>query len=187
MSCFLLKGVSKKVSDYNLPRQCIRNYFPSPRKCFVFPSPASPENMTRLESLQERDLVPDFLEVTRWFCQHIFHNSVVKTVKGGHRVTGKCECFTSLILKRFFVQTHKLLYLKCSSVCVCCQCLDIWLRFMSTQSAVVRCPVWTMQLLLLQIYRTRQLFMKLWMCIRLGWKRLDTKAHIPSVLVLFRL
>ncbi|XP_058604750.1 guanylate-binding protein 1-like isoform X1 [Onychostoma macrolepis] len=85
----LKKGVSKKVSDYNLPRQCIRNYFPSPRKCFVFPSPASPENMTRLESLQERDLVPDFLEVTRRFCDHIFHNSVVKTVKGGHRVTGK--------------------------------------------------------------------------------------------------
>uniref|UniRef100_A0A671K5A1 Guanylate binding protein 1 n=1 Tax=Sinocyclocheilus anshuiensis TaxID=1608454 RepID=A0A671K5A1_9TELE len=85
----LKKGVSKKVSDYNLPRQCIRNYFPSPRKCFVFPSPASPENMTRLESLQERDLVPDFLEVTGRFCDHIFHNSVVKTVKGGHRVTGK--------------------------------------------------------------------------------------------------
>uniref|UniRef100_A0A8C2J4V1 Guanylate-binding protein 1-like n=1 Tax=Cyprinus carpio TaxID=7962 RepID=A0A8C2J4V1_CYPCA len=85
----LKKGVSKKVSDYNLPRQCIRNYFPSPRKCFVFPSPASPENMTRLESLQERDLVPDFLEVTGRFCDHIFHNSIVKTVKGGHRVTGK--------------------------------------------------------------------------------------------------
>ncbi|XP_026145888.1 guanylate-binding protein 1-like isoform X2 [Carassius auratus] len=85
----LKKGMSKKVSDYNLPRQCIRNYFPSPRKCFVFPSPASPENMTRLESLQERDLVPDFLEVTGRFCDHIFHNSVVKTVKGGHGVTGK--------------------------------------------------------------------------------------------------
>ncbi|XP_016150663.1 guanylate-binding protein 1 isoform X1 [Sinocyclocheilus grahami] len=85
----LKKGVSKKVSDYNLPRQCIRNYFPSPRKCFVFPSPASPQNMTRLESLQEQDLVPDFLKVTGRFCDHIFHNSVVKTVKGGHRVTGK--------------------------------------------------------------------------------------------------
>uniref|UniRef100_A0A8C2DUK2 Guanylate-binding protein 1-like n=1 Tax=Cyprinus carpio TaxID=7962 RepID=A0A8C2DUK2_CYPCA len=85
----LKKGVGKKASDYNLPRQCIRNYFPSPRKCFVFPSPASPQNMTRLESLHERDLVPDFLQVTGHFCDHIFHNSVVKTVKGGHRVTGK--------------------------------------------------------------------------------------------------
>ncbi|XP_059357406.1 guanylate-binding protein 1-like [Carassius carassius] len=85
----LKKGFGKKVSDYNLPRQCIRNYFPSPRKCFVFPSPASPQNMKCLESLQEQDLVPDFLQVTGRFCDNIFHNSVVKTVKGGHRVTGK--------------------------------------------------------------------------------------------------
>ncbi|XP_052403559.1 guanylate-binding protein 1-like isoform X4 [Carassius gibelio] len=85
----LKKGINKKVSDYNLPRQCIRNYFPSPRKCFVFPSPASPQNMACLESLKEQDLVPDFLQATRRFCDHIFHNSVVKTVKGGHRVTGK--------------------------------------------------------------------------------------------------
>ncbi|XP_067308600.1 guanylate-binding protein 1 isoform X2 [Pseudorasbora parva] len=84
----LKKGVNKKTSDYNLPRQCIRNYFPS-RNCFVFPSPASPENMKRLESLQERDLVPDFLKVTDRFCDHIFHKSFVKTLKGGHRVTGK--------------------------------------------------------------------------------------------------
>ncbi|ROJ35279.1 Guanylate-binding protein 1 [Anabarilius grahami] len=84
----LKKGVNKKISDYNLPRQCIRTYFPS-RNCFVFPSPASPENMTRLESLQERDLVPDFLEVTGRFCDHIFHKSFVKTLKGGHKVTGK--------------------------------------------------------------------------------------------------
>ncbi|KAL0201268.1 hypothetical protein M9458_004455, partial [Cirrhinus mrigala] len=77
-----------KINNYNLPRQCIRTYFPS-RNCFVFPSPASPENMKRLESLQERDLVPDFLEVTSRFCNHILYNSVVKTVKGGHRVTGK--------------------------------------------------------------------------------------------------
>ncbi|XP_067309373.1 guanylate-binding protein 2-like isoform X2 [Pseudorasbora parva] len=84
----LKKGASKKISDYNLPRQCIRTYFPS-RNCFVFPSPASPENMKRLESLQERDLVPDFLKVTDRFCDHIFHKSFVKTLKGGHRVTGK--------------------------------------------------------------------------------------------------
>ncbi|KAL1280784.1 hypothetical protein QQF64_015384 [Cirrhinus molitorella] len=84
----LKKGVSAKISKYNLPRQCIRSYFPS-RNCFVFPSPASPENMKRLESMQERDLVPDFLETTRCFCDHIFYKSLVKTVKGGHRVTGK--------------------------------------------------------------------------------------------------
>ncbi|XP_056335455.1 guanylate-binding protein 1 [Danio aesculapii] len=84
----LRKGNNKKTMDFNLPRQCIRNYFPT-RKCFVFPSPASPEKMRQLESLQERDLVPDFLEVTGRFCEHIFRNSVVKTLKGGHKVTGK--------------------------------------------------------------------------------------------------
>ncbi|XP_048020760.1 guanylate-binding protein 1-like [Megalobrama amblycephala] len=85
----LKKGVSKKISDYNLPRECIQHYFPS-RKCFVFPFPVtSQEDMTRLESLQEQDLAQAFLEVTGHFCDHIFINSAVKTLKGGHRVTGK--------------------------------------------------------------------------------------------------
>ncbi|XP_056600348.1 guanylate-binding protein 1 [Triplophysa dalaica] len=84
----LKKGVNKKTSDYNLPRECIRSYFPS-RKCFVFPSPASPDNMRRLETLQERDLVQGFLETTGRFCEYIFVKSPVKTLKGGHRVTGK--------------------------------------------------------------------------------------------------
>ncbi|CAM4589267.1 unnamed protein product [Leuciscus chuanchicus] len=85
----LKKGVGKKKSDYNLPRECIRRYFPS-RKCFVFPLPVtSQKDMTRLESLQEQDLAQSFLEVTGHFCDHIFFNSAVKTLKGGHRVTGK--------------------------------------------------------------------------------------------------
>uniref|UniRef100_A0A671K1B6 Guanylate-binding protein 1-like n=1 Tax=Sinocyclocheilus anshuiensis TaxID=1608454 RepID=A0A671K1B6_9TELE len=84
----LKKGVNKKISDYNLPRQCIRNYFPS-RNCFVFPSPASTEHMIHLENLKEQELVPNFLEVTGRFCDHVFHKSSVKTLKGGHRITGK--------------------------------------------------------------------------------------------------
>lgn len=87
-------GVGKKMSDYNLPRECIRRYFPS-RKCFVFPLPVnSQKDMTHLESLQEQDLAQAFLEVTGHFCDHVFFNSAVKTLKGGHRVTGKCECIT---------------------------------------------------------------------------------------------
>ncbi|XP_026062956.1 guanylate-binding protein 2-like [Carassius auratus] len=84
----LKKGVNKKISDYHLPRQCIRNYFPS-RNCFVFPSPASTENIIHLENLKEQELVPDFLEVTGRFCDHVFNKSPVKTLKGGHRITGK--------------------------------------------------------------------------------------------------
>uniref|UniRef100_A0A671K000 Guanylate-binding protein 1-like n=1 Tax=Sinocyclocheilus anshuiensis TaxID=1608454 RepID=A0A671K000_9TELE len=91
----LKKGVNKKISDYNLPRQCIRNYFPS-RNCFVFPSPASTEHMIHLENLKEQELVPNFLEVTGRFCDHVFHKSSVKTLKGGHRITGKCDMFFHL-------------------------------------------------------------------------------------------
>ncbi|XP_066511735.1 guanylate-binding protein 1-like isoform X2 [Hoplias malabaricus] len=84
----LKKGIGKKISDYNLPRECIRNYFPS-RKCFVFPLPATQDKMSHLESLDESELWPDFLTVTRRFCDYVFKESEVKTVKGGHRVTGR--------------------------------------------------------------------------------------------------
>ncbi|XP_062843558.1 guanylate-binding protein 1-like [Trichomycterus rosablanca] len=84
----LKKGTGKKISNYNLPRQCIRNYFPT-RKCFVFPLPATQDKMTRLESLSENDIWPDFLKVTQHFCDHVFTVSEVKTLKGGQRVTGR--------------------------------------------------------------------------------------------------
>uniref|UniRef100_A0A8C0H074 GB1/RHD3-type G domain-containing protein n=1 Tax=Chelonoidis abingdonii TaxID=106734 RepID=A0A8C0H074_CHEAB len=51
-----------KCSDgYNLPRQCIRHYFPT-RKCFVFIRPASEKDMKQLESLPDSALQPEFLE-----------------------------------------------------------------------------------------------------------------------------
>ncbi|KAJ8332818.1 hypothetical protein SKAU_G00417140 [Synaphobranchus kaupii] len=84
----LRKGRDRRTADYNLPRECIRNYFPS-RRCFVFRTPASPDHMSRLESLNEGDLCPSFLAVTTNFCKYIFENSSVKTVKGGLPVTGR--------------------------------------------------------------------------------------------------
>uniref|UniRef100_A0A672T9F3 Guanylate-binding protein 1-like n=1 Tax=Sinocyclocheilus grahami TaxID=75366 RepID=A0A672T9F3_SINGR len=85
----LKKGVGRKISDYNLPRECIKRYFPS-RKCFVFPFPVtSQEDMTRLEILQDQDLAQRFLEVTGNFCDHMLVNSAVKRLKGGHIVTGQ--------------------------------------------------------------------------------------------------
>ncbi|XP_076838049.1 guanylate-binding protein 1-like isoform X2 [Brachyhypopomus gauderio] len=84
----LKKGLGKKDTSYNLPRNCIRNYFPT-RKCFVFPLPASQHNMARLESLDERDIDPDFLKVTQNLCDYVFMKSKVKTLKGGQRVTGR--------------------------------------------------------------------------------------------------
>ncbi|XP_026061117.1 guanylate-binding protein 1-like [Carassius auratus] len=85
----LKKGVSKKTRDYNLPRECIKHYFPS-RKCFVFPFPITSHNdMPRLEILQDQDLADNFLEVTGHFCDYVFVNSDVKRLKGGHIVTGR--------------------------------------------------------------------------------------------------
>ncbi|XP_062843310.1 guanylate-binding protein 4-like [Trichomycterus rosablanca] len=92
----LKKGNTKKIINYNLPRQCIRNYFPT-RKCFVFPLPASQDKMTRLESLSENDIWPDFLKVTQHFCDHVFTVSKVKTLKGGQRITGRSKLHTQEI------------------------------------------------------------------------------------------
>ncbi|XP_053342295.1 guanylate-binding protein 1-like [Clarias gariepinus] len=84
----LKKGLSMKNTNYNLPRQCIRNYFPT-RKCFVFPFPASQEKMVCLESLDESEIVPKFLAATKQFRDYVFAASKVKTLKGGYRVTGR--------------------------------------------------------------------------------------------------
>ncbi|XP_052379013.1 guanylate-binding protein 1-like isoform X4 [Oncorhynchus keta] len=84
----LKKGTSKKINDYNLPRECIRNFFPS-RKCFVFPSPTTPDNMQRLDSMDEAELSERFREVADTFCCFIFQESRVKTVIRGHTLTGE--------------------------------------------------------------------------------------------------
>ncbi|KAL0961715.1 hypothetical protein UPYG_G00330750 [Umbra pygmaea] len=84
----LKPGTSKKVMEFNLPRECIQKYFPS-RTCFTFPFPTNPENVSRLESLDPADLSTEFLEVTDRFCNFVFHESHVKTLKDGITVTGR--------------------------------------------------------------------------------------------------
>ncbi|KAM9484760.1 guanylate-binding protein 1-like isoform 2-T4 [Salvelinus alpinus] len=84
----LKKGTSKKINDYNFPRECIRNFFPS-RKCFVFPSPTTPDNMHRLDSMDEAELSERFRKVADTFCRFIFQESRTKTVIGGHTLTGE--------------------------------------------------------------------------------------------------
>ncbi|XP_078522689.1 guanylate-binding protein 1-like [Lissotriton helveticus] len=84
----LLKGNDSDTSKLNLPRECIRLYFPE-RKCFVFDRPTSTKNLKRLEELHENDLEEDFVTPTREFCQYIFQKCGTKTIEGGHSVTGK--------------------------------------------------------------------------------------------------
>uniref|UniRef100_A0A8C1Y9V1 GB1/RHD3-type G domain-containing protein n=1 Tax=Cyprinus carpio TaxID=7962 RepID=A0A8C1Y9V1_CYPCA len=81
-------GNSMQVNNYNLPRECIRKYFPS-RKCFTFPFPTNPDNVSYLETLDPAEISKRFLEVTDRFCQFIFDQSQVKNLKDGHTVTGR--------------------------------------------------------------------------------------------------
>ncbi|XP_046902447.1 guanylate-binding protein 1-like [Hypomesus transpacificus] len=84
----LKPGHSKNIQAYNLPRECLRNYF-SPRWCFVFDRPADGEKMRRMEELTDADLEPKFVQQSNNFCTHIFTNAKTKTLKGGVKVTGR--------------------------------------------------------------------------------------------------
>ncbi|XP_044846577.1 guanylate-binding protein 1-like [Mauremys mutica] len=84
----LRKGRNREVMEYNLPRQCIRDYFPT-RKCFVFIRPASERDMKQLESLPDSALQPEFLEQLDKFCQYVLRESKVKMLKGGHHINGR--------------------------------------------------------------------------------------------------
>ncbi|KAF4115016.1 guanylate-binding protein 4-like isoform X2 [Onychostoma macrolepis] len=84
----LKHGTSKKVMEYNLPRECIQKFFPS-RTCFTFPFPTAPENVSRLERLDPAELSSEFLEVTGRFCKFVFDKSDVKKLKDGYTVTGR--------------------------------------------------------------------------------------------------
>ncbi|XP_063070809.1 guanylate-binding protein 1-like [Engraulis encrasicolus] len=84
----LKAGTSRKVTDYNLPRECIRKYFPS-RKCFIFPFPTNPDKVDLLDTLKSSDLDSKFLEVTTRFCAFVFDNSPAKKLSDGYTVNGR--------------------------------------------------------------------------------------------------
>ncbi|XP_051738776.1 guanylate-binding protein 1-like isoform X2 [Ctenopharyngodon idella] len=83
----LKPGSSAQTEQYNLPRRCLRHFF-AVRKCFVFPRPASTENMRRMEELKENDLDSEFLEQANTFCHYIYDKADPKTVSGGRTITG---------------------------------------------------------------------------------------------------
>ncbi|KAM4703033.1 guanylate-binding protein 1-like [Rhinophrynus dorsalis] len=84
----LKKGTSKKVQDYNLPRECIRHYFHS-HKCFVFDRPASKTNLQRMDDLQDSELEHEFVKQAEKFCSYIYQKSKSKILAGGYTVTGR--------------------------------------------------------------------------------------------------
>ncbi|KAJ7304021.1 hypothetical protein JRQ81_011540 [Phrynocephalus forsythii] len=84
----LKKGDTKDVHQFNLPRKCIRFYFPT-RKCFIFERPTQRKNMHLLEKMKESELDPDFVEQAGQFRRYVYWTSKEKTIPGGHIVTGR--------------------------------------------------------------------------------------------------
>ncbi|XP_070621057.1 guanylate-binding protein 1-like [Erythrolamprus reginae] len=84
----LKKGDTDKDEMFNLPRKCIRLFFPT-RKCFIFDRPTTRKKLPHLEEMEESELDPDFVEQAKMFCRYICWSSQGKTLPGGHVVTGK--------------------------------------------------------------------------------------------------
>ncbi|XP_056400662.1 guanylate-binding protein 1-like [Hyla sarda] len=78
----------ENFQNYNLPRECIRNFFSS-HKCFVFDRPTSKKNLQRLDELRESELEEEFVGQAANFYDHMIRSSGVKMLPGGITVTGK--------------------------------------------------------------------------------------------------
>nr|XP_008174403.1 guanylate-binding protein 3-like [Chrysemys picta bellii] len=101
----LKPGSSQRAQLYNLPRECIRQFFPA-RKCFVFVQPADRTGLPRLEELREDELDSKFREQVVLFCHHIWETSQPKTLLGGHVVTG--ARFQGELMRRLEEQKQEL-------------------------------------------------------------------------------
>ncbi|KAH0519476.1 Guanylate-binding protein 4 [Microtus ochrogaster] len=84
----LIPGRSRKVQNANMPRECIRHFFPQ-RKCFVFDRPTKETDLlVHVEEIPEDELDPNFQVQSKEFCSYIFSNAKTKTLKEGIIVNG---------------------------------------------------------------------------------------------------
>ncbi|XP_008072381.1 guanylate-binding protein 6-like [Carlito syrichta] len=84
----LIPDDNPNVQKSNLPKECIRNFFPK-RKCFVFDRPTHDKNLlANIEKLSESQLNPEFKEQSDNFCFYVFTHARTKTLSGGFTVTG---------------------------------------------------------------------------------------------------
>ncbi|XP_021517130.2 guanylate-binding protein 1-like [Meriones unguiculatus] len=87
ISLKLKEGTGKEVEKYNLPRLCIRKFFPK-RKCFIFYPPTEWKKLSQLETLQANEIDSEFLQQVAEFCSYIFKHCKVKYLPGGITVNG---------------------------------------------------------------------------------------------------
>uniref|UniRef100_A0A671EU00 Guanylate binding protein 1 n=1 Tax=Rhinolophus ferrumequinum TaxID=59479 RepID=A0A671EU00_RHIFE len=83
----LKQGTSQKDKNFNLPRLCIRKFFPK-KKCFIFDRPTHRKKLGQLETLHDDELDSEFVQQAAAFCSYIFNNSKTKTLSGGIEVNG---------------------------------------------------------------------------------------------------
>ncbi|XP_012604689.1 guanylate-binding protein 7-like [Microcebus murinus] len=84
----LIPGKNPRIRDSNMPRECIRHFFPK-RKCFIFERPTSnAKNLCRIEEMPEDQLERNFRVQSENFCSYIFTHAKTKTLREGIIVTG---------------------------------------------------------------------------------------------------
>ncbi|XP_036302750.1 guanylate-binding protein 1-like isoform X1 [Pipistrellus kuhlii] len=83
----LKQGTSPKDENFNLPRLCIRKFFPK-KKCFIFDQPTHRKKLGQLEIMHDDELDAEFVQQAADFCSYIFTNSKVKTLSGNIQVNG---------------------------------------------------------------------------------------------------
>ncbi|XP_052492917.1 guanylate-binding protein 6-like [Budorcas taxicolor] len=85
----LIKGSNPNVIKSNVPRECIRHFFPK-RKCFVFDRPVNDKQLlAHIDEVLESQLDPKFKEQSNTFCSYIFTHVRTKILREGVKVTGK--------------------------------------------------------------------------------------------------
>nr|XP_012320234.1 guanylate-binding protein 4 [Aotus nancymaae] len=84
----LIPGTNPKLQNSNMPRECIRHFFPK-RKCFVFDRPTNDKKyLIHMDKLPEENLERLFLRQSEYFCSYIFTHAKPKTLREGIIVTG---------------------------------------------------------------------------------------------------
>ncbi|XP_076976463.1 guanylate-binding protein 7-like [Tamandua tetradactyla] len=85
----LIPGKNPKAQSSNMPRECIRYFFPK-RKCFIFDRPTSDKNLlAHIEEVPEDKLDDHFLMQAKEFSSYVFTHAKTKTLREGIIVTGK--------------------------------------------------------------------------------------------------
>ena len=98
------RGTGRKIMEYNELRETLKQFFPE-RDCFLFPPPTGDiEQLNNLDSLEESELDPEFVERGREFTQHIKTNSKAKEVLGcpltGKSLAAFCRQYLESIKKK---------------------------------------------------------------------------------------